>query len=188
MVVDYSQGKIYRLVNNDNDLIYIGSTCQTLANRLSQHRRDYKKYQANLSQNYCSSYEILKHPSAKILLVRHMACENKDQLCAIREAYVKVNDCVNKGNLKKMAASAYKKRYRKINGINLMEKHDCPCGGRYATEGVSTHKKSKMHSEFMKTHHKCECGAFYKPADEQDHCQSSEHIAYEDRVLSELFA
>jgi len=43
---DYSNAKIYKLVSKDlsHDLIYIGSTCQELRNRLAEHSRDYKKY------------------------------------------------------------------------------------------------------------------------------------------------
>lgn len=33
-------GKIYKLTNNQNDLYYIGSTKQTLRNRLYKHRQD----------------------------------------------------------------------------------------------------------------------------------------------------
>ena len=51
---DYTKGKIYIIRNSENDLTYIGSTCQTLAQRMAQHRRDmkypkrqqYKLYQA----------------------------------------------------------------------------------------------------------------------------------------------
>ena len=42
---DYSLGKVYKIVDNTNQDVYIGSTCQpTLAQRLSQHKKDYNKY------------------------------------------------------------------------------------------------------------------------------------------------
>ena len=40
----YRYAKIYKLVSNKNGLIYVGSTCLTLPQRLSQHERDYKQY------------------------------------------------------------------------------------------------------------------------------------------------
>ena len=43
MVVDYQKGKIYSIRNSINDTIYIGSTCQGLANRMSSHRADAKQ-------------------------------------------------------------------------------------------------------------------------------------------------
>ena len=42
---DYSLGKIYKLVSNQTDDIYIGSTCQKLlSTRLCGHIQDYKRW------------------------------------------------------------------------------------------------------------------------------------------------
>ena len=39
---NYQLGKIYKIVDNTNNNIYVGSTCEpTLARRLSSHVRDY---------------------------------------------------------------------------------------------------------------------------------------------------
>ena len=43
-MVRYHNAKIYKLVSNKNGLTYIGSTCLTLPQRISQHHRDYKQY------------------------------------------------------------------------------------------------------------------------------------------------
>ena len=40
----YRNAKIYKVVSNKSGLIYVGSTCLTLPQRLSQHERDYKQY------------------------------------------------------------------------------------------------------------------------------------------------
>ena len=41
---NYSLGKIYKLVSDETDDIYIGSTCQRLlSKRLGQHRDHYNK-------------------------------------------------------------------------------------------------------------------------------------------------
>lgn len=39
MVVNYSKGKIYKIINNITDDIYIGSTVNSLSQRLSLHRQ-----------------------------------------------------------------------------------------------------------------------------------------------------
>ena len=39
---NYSEGKIYKVVNSINSLIYIGSTCQRLCIRMADHRRKAK--------------------------------------------------------------------------------------------------------------------------------------------------
>jgi hypothetical protein len=40
---DYSQGKIYKITNDFNDKVYIGSTCERLNIRFHKHRFDSKK-------------------------------------------------------------------------------------------------------------------------------------------------
>lgn len=41
---DYSKGKIYKIWSPSTGLTYIGSTIQTLSNRLSGHRVKHKLY------------------------------------------------------------------------------------------------------------------------------------------------
>ena len=41
---DYSQGKIYKIVCNKTGLVYIGSTCRSLDERLKEHEYDSKRY------------------------------------------------------------------------------------------------------------------------------------------------
>jgi hypothetical protein len=42
---NYQLGKIYKIVDNTNNNIYVGSTCEpTLARRLSGHTRNFKNW------------------------------------------------------------------------------------------------------------------------------------------------
>ena len=43
-MVDYGNGKVYKIVCNNTGKVYIGSTTQPLSKRLVAHRLDYKKY------------------------------------------------------------------------------------------------------------------------------------------------
>ena len=47
-MVNYQNGKIYKLVNNVNDKIYIGSTTQKLCNRKNTHKNDSKRSESKL--------------------------------------------------------------------------------------------------------------------------------------------
>ena len=42
-MVDYSKAKIYKICNDVDDEIYIGSTCQSLSQRMAEHRRTTKR-------------------------------------------------------------------------------------------------------------------------------------------------
>ena len=37
--MDYSKAKIYKILNDIDDYVYIGATCQTLSMRMAGHRR-----------------------------------------------------------------------------------------------------------------------------------------------------
>ena len=39
----YSKGKIYKILNTIDDEIYVGSTCETLSQRMARHRSDMKR-------------------------------------------------------------------------------------------------------------------------------------------------
>ena len=60
MVVDYSQGKIYKMVSAETDKIYIGSTAlPRLCTRMAQHRSDFHRYQLG-KRGYVASFELLQ--------------------------------------------------------------------------------------------------------------------------------
>ena len=76
-MVNYQTAKIYKIVNDINDKIYIGSTCNELRYRMYGHRNDSKK-----ERNTNPMYKDMKDNCEKfrILLVENFPCENKQQL------------------------------------------------------------------------------------------------------------
>ena len=56
---DYSNGKVYKLVCDTTQKIYIGSTTLRLCQRLAQHKIDFRLY-TNGNKRYSISYEILE--------------------------------------------------------------------------------------------------------------------------------
>jgi hypothetical protein len=78
-MVDYSKGKIYKIVCNTTDEIYIGSTTQPLYKRLSKHKTDIKR-------NNITSKILLEKGKCDIILIEDYPCERKEQLHA-RERY-----------------------------------------------------------------------------------------------------
>ncbi len=43
MSQDFNKGKIYKITNDFNDEVYVGSTCDTLNRRFTKHKSDSKK-------------------------------------------------------------------------------------------------------------------------------------------------
>ena len=92
---DYQKGKIYRIVSNVCDLVYYGSTCETLSRRLSEHRADYKLY-LNGKDKYITSFEIIEKGNYEIVLVENYPCNSKVELKSRERFYIENNECVNK--------------------------------------------------------------------------------------------
>ena len=83
---DYSKGKIYKIVDNTNNNVYIGSTCEpTLAHRLAQHKKDYSKYLRGV-RGLTASYLILENNNYDIVLLEACNVNSKDELFQ-RERY-----------------------------------------------------------------------------------------------------
>ena len=55
---DYTKGKIYCVRNKINDDIFIGSTCQTLSQRMTQHRTECKNKQNQTRKLYVLMDEV----------------------------------------------------------------------------------------------------------------------------------
>ena len=95
-MVNYQQGKIYKLIDNTNKKIYVGSTCErTLAKRLSNHIAAYRFYLKN-KNHFLTSFEILQNGDYKIVLIENYPCHSKEELKARERHYIEKLDCINK--------------------------------------------------------------------------------------------
>jgi hypothetical protein len=94
--MDYSNGKIYKIVCNITGKCYIGSTCcPKLSQRLSQHRQDFKAF-LNGKRSYVTSYDILERGNYEITLLESFPCNNKEELLKREREYIETLECVNK--------------------------------------------------------------------------------------------
>ena len=93
---DYQKAKIYKLCSPSKNLVYYGSTVETLAQRLSKHKNNYKTYKADNNKKYLTSYLVLECEDYKIELIEEYSCNNKEQLIKKESEYIKANECVNK--------------------------------------------------------------------------------------------
>lgn len=86
-MVNYQNGKIYKIISNQIDKVYIGSTTQPLCERLAGHRNNYKRYLAN-KDPYMTSFELIKYDDAKIILLENYPCKNKEELCSKEQDWI----------------------------------------------------------------------------------------------------
>jgi len=93
----YQNGKIYKLVNTEGTLTYIGSTTQVLAKRKANHHSNYKNWK-NGKYHFVSSYKIFDddEDGCQIVLLEAFPCETKEELEKRERYFIENNECVNK--------------------------------------------------------------------------------------------
>ena len=131
---DYQKGKIYKLWSPSKNLVYYGSTTETLSRRLSGHLCQYKKYNNKISTIYVNSFKILECEDYKIELVEEYACNNRQQLCKKEGEYIKANECVNM-----QIAGRTKKEWEKENPNKVKEAKQ-----KYCEENLDKVKEAKQ--------------------------------------------
>jgi hypothetical protein len=94
-MVNYNNSRIYKIVDNTNNNIYIGSTTKTLSQRLAKHRSHYNDFLKDRG-NYMTSFDILQNGNYDIVLLEEVKCENKEQLHQRERHYIEALVCVNK--------------------------------------------------------------------------------------------
>jgi len=153
-MVNYQNGKIYKIVDNTTGNIYIGSTAEKyLSRRLQRHLANYKRY-IDKKEKYLSSFEILKNNNFEILLLETFLCNNKYELEQKERYYIENNTCVNKNiptrtikewwEVNKDKVNKIKKEYYENNKEKILEKIPCDlCGSIVRKRSLNRHKKTE---------------------------------------------
>ena len=118
---DFYNGKIYIIRNTINDLIYIGSTCQTLSKRMGEHRNNMN----SKTMGHLKLYEAMRNlgrDNFYIELLEDFKCERREQLRKregelIREYIAQLNSKIDGRTPKEYYEEHYNqyKEYREKN-------------------------------------------------------------------------
>ena len=112
---DYSKGKIYKILNNIGDEIYVGSTTETLGQKMAKHRHSMKAK---------PQYKLYKHMheldvgNFYIELIENYPCNDVYELRA-REGHV----IRQIGTLNKQIAGRTAKQYYEDNFEELSQRY-----------------------------------------------------------------
>jgi hypothetical protein len=116
----FSNAKIYKVTDVNNNESYYGSTINSLSLRKALHKNSYKKYK-NGEFNKISIFDLFDKygvDNCEIELVEEFPCENKIELLNREGFYIKNNECVNKtiaGRTLKEYYADNKEKYRQHN-------------------------------------------------------------------------
>jgi hypothetical protein len=117
-------GRIYRIISNSSDKIYIGSTCKDLDKRLMQHKTMYKMYLKNGTKRY-TSFDLIKLNDASIELIEEFEFNNKIELLNREKEHIRTNpNTINKNIPTRTKAEYYIDKINKYKNyyINNREK------------------------------------------------------------------
>ena len=112
---DYQNSKIYKIVDVNEEMVYIGSTTQALSKRFAAHRSLHK----SLTLSKCTVSTIFTKfgiENCKIVLIEAFPCNNKEELIKKEAEYIQTINCVNK-----RIEGRTKKEYREANKDSIKE-------------------------------------------------------------------
>ena len=115
-MVNYQNGKIYKIESNLGNKIYIGSTTkQYLSQRMDKHRSNYRCWQVNKKRFLTSVnvFEAYGVENCNIILIEAFPCNSKDELLAREAHYIRTLDCENKVFPKQTYLDYYEKIKKK---------------------------------------------------------------------------
>ena len=79
MPVNYQKSRIYKIVCDDSESVWVGATTKTLCQRMAQHRDTYKQNMKGKAR-WCSSFLVMNGKNARIELIEAYPCNDKDEL------------------------------------------------------------------------------------------------------------
>ena len=147
----FYNAKIYKLIDNTNDNVYIGSCCSSLKTRLSKHKFSYelflfhniKSYEIIKNGDYIKSYDIIKNGDYTIELLEDCNVKTKKELLEREHFFIVNNECLNK-NL----ADINYDQYYNINKINDYQKE------YYKTKIEKEYRKAKKYRRILESQNK----------------------------------
>ena len=126
---NYQQGKINKIWNNGYDKCYIGSTTQTLSDRMGNHRCHYRNWLKD-SKKFCTVYDLFIEyglENCKIELLEIFSCNSRSELEAREGHHQRENQCVNKNKCTGFTSDyhfkdpEYSKLYRETNKEHITD-------------------------------------------------------------------
>lgn len=163
-MVNYQQGKIYKIVNDVDNKEYVGSTCKP---RLCQRWQEHKSASKG---NRVTHYKLYQHMNTigiehfRIELIESFQCNSKDELRAREGHFIKtLKPCLN-GRIEGRTDSEYrrdnqerikasKSEWYNTHKQEYLSRHkqimECFCGNTYTKSHRSEHLKSKKHQLYI---------------------------------------
>ena len=155
-MVNYQNGKIYKMEDVGGNMCYIGSTTKDfLSKRMSEHRSKYRYWKSDPKNSKFTVFDIFDTygiENCRIVLIELLPCDSKDELHARESHYIRTVECVNKIIPNRTKAEYSKKRYKE-NKVKIQAKQaavvECECGKTFTRAHKRRHIKSTHHIDYI---------------------------------------
>lgn len=184
---NYANGKIYKLVSDHTNDIYIGSTTKSLRERKAGHNTSYRSYiNDSTKSRYLTSFELLKYDDCQIVLIEKYPCVDRIELYARERYYIdNTKNTVNKIIPFRSAEETKEK-------VKLYQQSHKEQISKYMKVYQQSHKKQL--SDYKKQYYddnaskmlrscKCVCGKNYTYKNRFRHQKSQHHKFFEQFML-----
>ena len=113
MAQDFTKGKIYKITNDFNDDVYIGSTCDRLVKRFNSHKREARKENSKNRPLYKLINEV-GFERFRIQLIEDFPCNDKYELRQREGHFIRQLGTLNKKIEGRTVKEYYKDNKEKI--------------------------------------------------------------------------
>jgi len=158
-MVNYQNSKIYKIVCDETNTVYFGSTTQSLSVRLAGHK----------SHKNCMVKDMT---NPKIYLIEDYPCDRKEQLIMRERYYIENNECINK----RIPGRTHKERHQ-VNkeSIQIFQKQYYQNVIKNNLEKLEDRKKYKKTYRDKKYMYTCECGSVVLRETKNNHFKTKKH-------------
>ncbi len=140
-------GLVYKLSKNGKD--YYGSTCMSMAQRMTKHRQHNKTYN---DRNCASAILFEDGIDPEITILETVMFNELKELRATEDTYIRANPCINKcgaifnrkeyEDRNRVKINQQRKESRKLKDMKAKTVCD-RCGSTVNKEGIYRHRKTK---------------------------------------------
>ena len=195
-MVNYQNGKIYKIEDVGGNMCYIGSTTKDfLSKRMVEHRSKYKTW---CNDNTSIRFSVFKNfqkygvENCRIVLIELFPCDSKDELTSRESHFMHTIDCVNKVMIGRTKAEWARDNHPRLQekGKNYRSENQDKIRAQkamaYQRDKDTIMAKTKIYQEKNKEHrqlqrsevHNCECGKQYTQSNKSRHMKLKHHIDY----------
>jgi len=165
-------GKIYKIIHNQSNLCYVGSTFGPLASRWNSHSQKFKAFDKGLKTDCISIYPYFKRygiENFKIILIkeydiidrRHLevyeslwisklkACNKNNPIdLPLKKQYMKNYVEEHKDHLKEIGR-IYREKNKEVINAKRQQKIECACGTTYSNNDKARHERCARHKKYL---------------------------------------